>query len=79
MSGYRPGGKEDRREATYVRHTAFVHTAWETLDGWIRDEIEVRIRSIVEEVTRFLGQEWYERKGAVDADGLRCPTAHEGL
>ena len=26
MPGYRPGGKEDRREATYVRHTASVPT-----------------------------------------------------
>ena len=41
---------------------------WETLEGWIRDEIEVRIQSIAEEeVTQFLGRGWYERKGAVDA------------
>ena len=30
---------------------------WETLEGWIRDEIEVRIQSIAEEeVTQFLGR-----------------------
>ena len=41
---------------------------WETLEGWIRDEIEVRIQSIAEEeVTQFLGRGWYERKGVVDA------------
>ena len=41
---------------------------WETLEGWIRDEIEVRIQSIAEEeVTQFLGRGWYERKGTVDA------------
>ena len=38
------------------------------LEGWIRDEIEVRIQSIAgEEVTQFLGRGWYERKGVVDA------------
>ena len=26
MPGGWPGGKEDRREETYVRHTVFVHT-----------------------------------------------------
>ena len=42
--------------------------AWEALEGWIRDEIEVRIQSIAgEEVTQFLGRGWYERKGVVDA------------
>ena len=41
---------------------------WETLEGWIREEIEVRIQSIAEEeVTQFLGRGWYERKGVVDA------------
>ena len=47
--------------------------AWETLEGWIRDEIEVRIQSIAgEEVTQFLGRGWYERKGVVDsAPGYR--------
>ena len=41
---------------------------WETLEGWIRDEIEVRIQSIAEEeVTQFLGRGWYKRKGTVDA------------
>ena len=41
---------------------------WETLEGWIRDEIEVRIQSIAgEEVAQFLGRGWYERKGVVDA------------
>ncbi len=36
---------------------------WETLEGWLRKEIEVRIQSIVEEeVTQFLGRGWYERK-----------------
>ena len=41
---------------------------WETLEGWLRKEIEVRIQSIVEEeVTQFLGRGWYERKEAVDA------------
>ncbi len=41
---------------------------WEALEGWIRDEIEVRIQSIAgEEVTQFLGRGWYERKGVVDA------------
>ncbi len=41
---------------------------WETLEGWIRDEIEMRIQSIAEEeVTQFLGRGWYERKGTVDA------------
>ena len=46
---------------------------WETLEGWIRDEIEVRIQSIAEEeVTQFLGRGWYERKGVVDsAPGYR--------
>ncbi len=41
---------------------------WETLDGWLREEIEVRIQCIIEEeVTQFLGRGWYERKRAVDA------------
>ena len=67
MPGDWPGGKEDRREETYVTPPLSIPT-WETLERWIRDEIEVRIQSIAEEeVTQFLGRGWYERKGVVDA------------
>ena len=42
--------------------------SWEVLEGWIRDEIEGRIQSVIEEeVTQFLGRDWYERRGAVDS------------
>lgn len=45
---------------------------WETLEKWLREEIEVRIQSIVEEeVTQFLGREWYERKAVDTTPGYR--------
>ena len=49
---------------------------WETLEGWLREEIEVRIQSIVGQgVTEFLGRGWYERKRAVDA----APSERDGF
>jgi transposase-like protein len=41
---------------------------WEVLEEWLRGEIGSRIQSVIEEeVSAFLGREWYERRNAVDA------------
>ncbi len=41
---------------------------WETVDDWIREEIQGRFQSILEEeATAFLGRSWYERRAEVDS------------
>ena len=41
---------------------------WDALEEWLRGEIGNRIQSVIEEeVSQFLGREWYERRSAVDA------------
>lgn len=41
---------------------------WDALEAWLRGEIETRIQSVIEEeVSAFLGREWYQRRSAVDA------------
>jgi transposase-like protein len=41
---------------------------WDALEAWLRGEIEARIQSVIEEeVSAFLGREWYQRRNAVDA------------
>ena len=54
------------RELTHKASVKSMPT-WETVDDWIREEIQVRFQAILdEETTAFLGRSWYERLPQVD-------------
>ncbi len=57
------------REHTHKASMKSIPT-WETVDDWIREEIQVRFQGILEEeATAFLGRSWYERRPEVDSPG----------
>jgi transposase-like protein len=66
-----PGASPVGRRIAVSKHTQKTPLksmpTWDALEEWLRGEIGSRIQSVIEEeVSQFLGREWYERRSAID-------------